>query len=90
MTKEVENWSNWVLRLVIVGISSFAVSYLRDIGRETAALSNQFLELKYEIKRLAENQVDINSNFARQLERLEKRVTDLELEDIENDRYSRK
>jgi len=75
---QAEIWSNWLLRFIIVGISGFAVSYLKDIGRETASLSNQFLELKYEIKRLAENQMEMNSNFAKQLEKIDRRVIELE------------
>lgn len=75
---QAEIWSNWLLRFIIVGISGFAVSYLKDIGRETASLSNQFLELKYEIKRLAENQMEMNSTFAKQLERIDQRVIELE------------
>lgn len=76
--KDAELWTNWLLRFVIVGISGFAVTYLKDIGRETAALSNQFLELKYEIKRLAENQMEMNNNFAKQLDKLDERVNQLE------------
>lgn len=76
--KDAELWTNWLLRFTIVSISGFAVTYLKDIGRETAALSNQFLELKYEIKRLAENQMEMNNNFAKQLDRLDERVNQLE------------
>lgn len=73
-----EHWPEWILRVVLLGIAGFAVSYLKDIGRETASLSNQFLELKYEIKRLAENQLEMNTQFARQLEKIDQRVIDLE------------
>lgn len=73
-----EQWADWILRVVLVGIAGFAVSYLKDIGRETASLSNQFLELKYEIKRLAENQLEMNTQFARQLEKLDERVNQIE------------
>ena len=73
-----ELWPEWILRVVLLGIAGFAVSYLKDIGRETASLSNQFLELKYEIKRLAENQLEMNTQFARQLEKIDQRVIDLE------------
>ena len=76
--KDAEVWTNWLLRFVIVGISGFAVSYLKDLGRATASLSNQFLELKYEIKRLAENQMQMNENFAKQLDRLDERVAKME------------
>ena len=76
--KDAELWTNWLLRFTIVSISGFAVTYLKDIGRETAALSNQFLELKYEIKRLAENQMEMNNNFAKQLDKLDERVNQLE------------
>jgi hypothetical protein len=78
MMNQTEIWSNWLLRFIIVSIAGFAVSYLKDIGRETASLSNQFLELKYEIKRLAENQMEMNSNFAKQLEKIDRRVIELE------------
>lgn len=73
-----EQWPEWILRVVLVGIAGFAVSYLKDIGRETASLSAQFLELKYEIKRLAENQLEMNTQFARQLEKIDQRVIELE------------
>jgi hypothetical protein len=73
-----ELWPEWILRVALLGIAGFAVSYLKDIGRETASLSNQFLELKYEIKRLAENQLEMNTQFARQLEKIDQRVIDLE------------
>jgi hypothetical protein len=73
-----EHWPEWILRVVLLGIAGFAVSYLKDIGRETASLSTQFLELKYEIKRLAENQIEMNSQFANKLEKIDQRVIDLE------------
>lgn len=73
-----ELWPEWILRVLLLGIAGFAVSYLKDIGRETASLSNQFLELKFEIKRLAENQIEMNSHFAKQLEKIDQRVIDLE------------
>lgn len=73
-----EQWAEWILRVVLIGIAGFAVSYLKDIGRETGSLSNQFLELKYEIKRLAENQLEMNTQFARQLEKLDERVNQIE------------
>lgn len=76
--KDAELWSNWLLRVILVGISAFAVTYLKDIGTQTASLSNQFLELKYEIKRLAENQMEMNNNFAKQLDKLDERVNQLE------------
>lgn len=72
------NWPEWILRVILVGIAGFAVSYLKDIGRETGSLSAQFLELKYEIKRLAENQLEMNTQFARQLEKLDERVNQIE------------
>jgi hypothetical protein len=73
-----ELWPEWILRVALLGIAGFAVSYLKDIGRETASLSNQFLELKYEIKRLAENQLEMNTQFARQLEKIDQHIIDLE------------
>lgn len=73
-----QSWPEWILRVILVGIAGFAVSYLKDIGRETASLSSQFLELKYEIKRLAENQLEMNTQFARQLEKLDERVNQIE------------
>lgn len=78
MKNNQEQWPEWILRVILVGIAGFAVSYLKDIGRETASLSNQFLELKYEIKRLAENQLEMNTQFARQLEKLDERVNQIE------------
>jgi len=72
------NWSDWVLKGLLVGIAGFAVSYLKDIGMETATLSRQFVELKYEIKRLAENQLELNNNLTRKIESLENRVEKLE------------
>lgn len=78
MKNNQEHWPEWILRVILVGIAGFAVSYLKDIGRETASLSNQFLELKYEIKRLAENQLEMNTQFARQLEKLDERVNQIE------------
>jgi hypothetical protein len=73
-----QEWPEWILRVVLLGIAGFAVSYLKDIGRETASLSTQFLELKYEIKRLAENQIEMNTQFANKLEKIDQRVNDLE------------
>lgn len=78
MKNNQEQWPEWILRVILVGIAGFAVSYLKDIGRETASLSSQFLELKYEIKRLAENQLEMNTQFARQLEKLDERVNQIE------------
>jgi phosphoribosylaminoimidazole-succinocarboxamide synthase len=69
-----EAWMEWIIRAVAIGVASLAVSYLRDIGKETAMLSMQFLELKYEIKRLA----DANLNYAEKLENIEKRIKALE------------
>lgn len=80
-----ELWPEWILRVLLLGIAGFAVSYLKDIGRETASLSNQFLELKFEIKRLAENQIEMNSHFAKQLEKIDQRVIDLEKTGAKND-----
>jgi len=71
-------WAEWALRTLLVGISAFAVAYLRDIGQETSSLTRQFVELKYEIKRLAENQLELNNNLTKQLKDLEKRVYNLE------------
>lgn len=78
MNNNEHNWPEWILRVILVGIAGFAVSYLKDIGRETGSLSAQFLELKYEIKRLAENQLEMNTQFARQLEKLDERVNQIE------------
>jgi len=69
-----EAWMEWIIRAVAIGVASLAVSYLRDIGKETAMLSMQFLELKYEIKRLA----DANLNYAEKLENIEQRIKRLE------------
>lgn len=73
-----ELWMDWLLRVILVGIAGFAVSYLKEIGTQTASLSSQFLELKFEIKRLAENQIEMNSQFAKQLEKLDERVSQIE------------
>jgi hypothetical protein len=73
-----ELWMEWLLRVMLVGIAGFAVSYLKEIGTQTASLSSQFLELKYEIKRLAENQIEMNSQFAKQLDKLDERVSQIE------------
>ncbi|MFZ9891082.1 MAG: hypothetical protein ACO3FL_04465 [Ilumatobacteraceae bacterium] len=78
MKKDVETWGDWLLKGLIVGISTFAVAHLKEIGTQTAALSSQFLELKYEIKRLAENQIQMNSEFAKRLEKIEARVETIE------------
>lgn len=80
MSKNQEQWMEWILRFLLIGISSFAVTYLRDIGKETSILSAQLLELRYEIKRLAENQIEMNTQFARQLEKLGARVDQIEKE----------
>lgn len=72
------NWAEWVLKGLLVGIAGFAVTYLKDIGTETGFLSRQFVELKYEIKRLAENQSELNNTVTRNLEKLEKRIETLE------------
>ena len=69
-----EAWMEWIISAVAIGVASLAVSYLRDIGKETAMLSMQFLELKYEIKRLA----DANLNYAEKLENIEQRIKRLE------------
>jgi len=69
-----ETWMEWIIRVVAIGVASLAVSYLKDIGKETAILSMQFLELKYEIKRLA----DANLNYAEKLENIEQRIKKLE------------
>lgn len=73
-----ERWPDWLLKVILIGIAGFAVAHLKEIGTQTASLSSQFLELKYEIKRLAENQIEMNSQFAKQLERLENRVSEIE------------
>lgn len=73
-----EHWPDWMLKVILIGIAGFAVAHLKEIGTQTASLSSQFLELKYEIKRLAENQIEMNSQFAKQLERLEGRVSEIE------------
>lgn len=67
-------WMEWFIRIVSIGVASLAVNYLKDIGKETATLSMQFLELKYEIKRLA----DANLNYAEKLQKIEDRLTKLE------------
>lgn len=72
------NWADWALKGLLVGIAAFAVSYLKDIGTETGILSRQFVELKYEIKKLAENQLELNNNFTKKLESIENRVNELE------------
>lgn len=64
----------WIIRVVAIGIATLAVNYLKDIGRETATLSVQFLELKYEIKRLADTNVD----YGKKLELIEERLKKLE------------
>lgn len=64
----------WIIRAVAIGIATLAVNYLKDIGRETATLSVQFLELKYEIKRLADTNVD----YGKKLELIEERLKKLE------------
>jgi TolA-binding protein len=73
-----DTWPEWALKVTLIAIAGFAVSHLKEIGTQTASLSSQFLELKYEIKRLAENQIEMNSQFARQLEKIESRVTEIE------------
>lgn len=74
--KRIMSWMEWVIRAVAIGIATLAVNYLRDIGRETATLSVQFLELKYEIKRLADTNVD----YGKKIELIEQRLRDLEEE----------
>jgi hypothetical protein len=73
-----ETWPEWALKVTLIAIAGFAVSHLKEIGTQTASLSTQFLELKYEIKRLAENQIEMNLQFARQLEKIDERVTEIE------------
>jgi hypothetical protein len=67
-------WLEWIVKFALITIASFAVNYLKEIGRETATLSLQFLELKYEIKRLA----DANINYAEKLQNIEERLKKLE------------
>lgn len=67
-------WMEWFVRIVSIGVASLAVNYLKDIGKETAMLSMQFLELKYEIKRLA----DVNLSYSEKLQKIEERLTKLE------------
>ena len=74
--KKFISWMEWIIRVVAIGIATLAVNYLRDIGRETATLSIQFLELKYEIKRLADTNVD----YGKKIELIEQRLRDLEEE----------
>lgn len=69
-----QSWMEWIIRVVAIGIATLAVNYLKDIGRETATLSVQFLELKYEIKRLADTNVD----YGKKLELIEERLKKLE------------
>lgn len=69
-----QSWMEWIIRAVAIGIATLAVNYLKDIGRETAVLSVQFLELKYEIKRLADTNVD----YGKKLELIEERLKKLE------------
>lgn len=69
-----QTWMEWIVRAVAIGIATLAVNYLKDIGRETATLSLQFLELKYEIKRLADTNVD----YGKKLELIEERLKKLE------------
>lgn len=72
--EKTQSWMEWIIRAVSIGIATLAVNYLKDIGRETAVLSVQFLELKYEIKRLADTNVD----YGKKLELIEERLKKLE------------
>lgn len=67
-----------LLQTAAIGILTFGVSYLRNIGLETAQLNISLVQLKYEIRSLSDNQHNVNKALMEKLDSHEHRLQNIE------------
>lgn len=75
---EIKGWFEWAGKAILVGIVSLAVSYLKDISLHMTSLDKEITQMRTEANKNAQFQTTINDNIARQLEKIEGRLQDVE------------
>lgn len=63
-----------ILQAFALSILTFGVSYLRNIGLETAKLNMSVVQLKYEIRSLSDNQGNVNKSLTDKIDLHERRL----------------
>lgn len=67
-----------VFKSLAISLITFGVTFLRNIGQETAKLNENMIKLKYEIMSLSDNQGNINKSLMEKIQLHNQRIIYIE------------